>query len=142
MVESFQLINFDNCWDVLQDIVLLVVGRLASGHRMYKDAYALRLMHPHSRDFYWLRGDLTICQVRQKYSSLLPDVEWRQGTWNEFCVALTVWSANSIESYTFKCLCYIWCVILVIVGTEFVFNSNSVKTAIAWQVNEYIAPFE
>ena len=62
---------------VLQDIVQLVVGRLAAGNRVYKAAYALRLYHTESGENYWLHSDLTMYQVRQKYESLHPPDEWR-----------------------------------------------------------------
>lgn len=71
--------NNVKCGDaaVIKDIVELVVGRLASGPRLYKDSYALRIVHPQSKESYWLHSDLTIYQVRQKFSSLYPEVEWR-----------------------------------------------------------------
>lgn len=59
-----------------QDIVQLLVGRLAAGDRVYKDVYALRLTHSQSESF-WLHSDLSMYQVRQKYESLHPADEWR-----------------------------------------------------------------
>ena len=65
------------CVCVLQDIVQLVVGRLAAGDRTYKASYALRLTHTNLSESYWLHSDLTMYQVRQKYESLYPAEEWR-----------------------------------------------------------------
>ena len=62
---------------VLQEIVRLVVGRLADSERQYQAAYALRLSHSTSEESYWLHSDLSMYQVRQKYESLHPPDEWR-----------------------------------------------------------------
>ena len=62
---------------VFQEIVRLVVGRLAEGERQYQEAYALRLTHAKSDESFWLHSDLSMYQVRQKYESLHPPDEWR-----------------------------------------------------------------
>ena len=54
-----------------------MVNRLAAGDRPYKSAYALRVVHMKSDEFYWLHRDLSVYQVQQKYCSLHPSEDWR-----------------------------------------------------------------
>ncbi|KAI0236774.1 Focal adhesion kinase 1 [Lamellibrachia satsuma] len=73
---GFNVVKCGEATDI-KEIVTLVVGRLtAGGSRAYKSSYALRLVHIKSGEFYWLRGDMTIYQVRQKYETLHPADEW------------------------------------------------------------------
>ena len=60
-----------------QDIIKLVVGRLAAGERYFARCYALKLVHIQSRESYWLHNNLSMYQVRQKYESAHPPEEWR-----------------------------------------------------------------
>lgn len=53
----------------VQDIIKLVVGRLAAGERYFARWFALRLVHIPTRQGYWLHNDLTMYQVRQKYEA-------------------------------------------------------------------------
>ena len=73
---GFNVVKCGDATDV-RDIVHLVVGRLAEGHRNYQEAYALRLVHHPTQEFFWLHNDLTMYQVRQKYESLHPPEECR-----------------------------------------------------------------
>lgn len=61
----------------VQDIIKLVVGRLAAGERYYSKCYALKLVHLQSKESYWLHNNLSMYQVRQKYESSHPPEEWR-----------------------------------------------------------------
>ena len=60
-----------------QDIIKLVVGRLAAGDRYFGKCYALKLVHTKSRESYWLHNNLTMYQVKQKYEASKPPDEWR-----------------------------------------------------------------
>ena len=60
-----------------QDIIKLVVGRLAAGDRFFSKCFALKLVHTNSRECYWLHNNLTMYQVKQKYEASRPPDEWR-----------------------------------------------------------------
>jgi hypothetical protein len=64
-------------YNFVQDIIRLVVGRLAAGERYFAKCYALKLVHIISRRWYWLHNNLSMYQVRQKYESSHPPEEWR-----------------------------------------------------------------
>lgn len=53
----------------LQDIIKLVVGRLAAGDRHFARCYALKLVVLSQHQSYWLHNDLSMYQVRQKYEA-------------------------------------------------------------------------
>ena len=65
------------CFIYLQDIIRLVVGRLAAGDRFFGKCFALKLVHIKSQECYWLHNNLTMYQVKQKYEAPRPPEEWR-----------------------------------------------------------------
>lgn len=71
-----QFIKKDNIF-YFQDIIKLVVGRLAGGERYFAKCFALKLVHTSSRECYWLHNNLTMYQVKQKYEASKPPDEWR-----------------------------------------------------------------
>ena len=68
-MKLFFLVNNALIFVVHQDIIRLVVGRLAAGERYFARCFALKLMHIGTRRGYWLHNDLTMYQVRQKYEA-------------------------------------------------------------------------
>jgi len=68
-MKLFFLLNNALIFVVHQDIIRLVVGRLAAGERYFARCFALKLMHIGTRRGYWLHNDLTMYQVRQKYEA-------------------------------------------------------------------------
>ncbi|CAH1775354.1 unnamed protein product [Owenia fusiformis] len=66
---GFNVVKCGDATDV-RDIIQLVVRRLAAGLREYEACYALLLTHTPSKERYWLHGDLSMYQVRQKYEAL------------------------------------------------------------------------
>jgi len=66
---------------LVKDVIDLVVGRLGSGHRIYRAAYAMKLKGPVSQtpdscSFSWLLKDLTVLRALEKFftvSSLSQD---------------------------------------------------------------------
>ncbi|WAR24093.1 hypothetical protein MAR_037762, partial [Mya arenaria] len=61
---------------LVEDIIRLVVGRLAAGERFFGKCFALKLVHIKSRESYWLHNNLTMYQVKQKYETSRPPDEW------------------------------------------------------------------
>lgn len=73
---GFNVVKYSDCTEI-KDIISLITERLSNSERLYKNLYAMRLIHTTTGEIHWLHQDMTMNQVQEKYIKKQSLLEWR-----------------------------------------------------------------
>ncbi|GJQ76496.1 hypothetical protein Trydic_g2203 [Trypoxylus dichotomus] len=73
---GFNVVKYSDCTEI-KDIISLITERLSNSERLYKNLYAMRLIHTTTGEVHWLHQDMTMNQVQEKYIKKQSLLEWR-----------------------------------------------------------------